>query len=192
MPSDAALEWTGALAGVLSVWLTARRKIACWPVGLVSVAAYAIFFYRLRLYADTLLQLFFFVSGVYGWWHWARGGPSLSPARIRTLDIRQRMIVVIVSAGVTFGFGSLLRHYTDASLPYWDTAASTLSVLAQCLLVRKYVDSWIVWIMVDVLSIGIYAAKAAHVTAVLYALFLILATGGLVSWRRALRRGDLV
>jgi len=189
--SDAWLEWSGAISGLLSVFLTARRRIACWPVGLVSVTVYGIFFFRLKLYADCALQMFFFATSLYGWWHWARGGPAQSAARITALTWRRRQWLLVVVAGTAVGIGSALHYRTDASLPYWDSLAASLSVTAQWLLMRKNIDTWPLWIAADVLSIGIYAAKGAIVTTALYAIFLVLAVSGLVSWRRARRRGEL-
>ena len=189
--SDAVLEWGGALTGLASVILTARRKIVSWPVGLVSVVAYMIFFLRLKLYADSALQCFFFATGLYGWWHWYRGGSGGTPAPIRVLTGPQRAIVALAIAGVVPVVATALVRYTDASLPFWDTTASVLSVAAQLLLMRKIFETWVVWIAVDVLSIGIYAVKHAWVTAGLYAIFLVLACVGLWAWRRALQRGEL-
>jgi hypothetical protein len=79
------LEWTGACTGLACVVLTVKRRVSCWPVGLVSVVAYAAFFFRLKLYADAGLQVFFFATGLLGWWYWARGGAEHSGAPIQIL-----------------------------------------------------------------------------------------------------------
>lgn len=192
MSSSAILEWTAALAGLASVVLTVKRRLSCWPVGLVSVAAYALFFFRLKLYADTGLQVFFFATGLYGWWHWARGGAEHTAAPILVLSRRQRLVTAGILAAAVAIVATLLARFTDASLPFWDSLASALSVAAQLLLMRKIFENWALWIVVDVLSIGIYLYKGAYVTTGLYAIFLGLAAGGFVAWRRALARGETV
>jgi nicotinamide mononucleotide transporter len=184
------LEWLAALTALASVVLTAQRKILCWPVGLVSVVAYAVFFLQLRLYADSGLQVFYLLTGFYGWFHWARGGPDHGRAPITVLTPRQRVVGAVVVLSGAIGLGWFLANHTDASLPFWDSLASGLSVAAQVLLMRKVLESWVLWICVDILSVGIYAAKAAWVTCGLYAIFLVLASLGLIAWQRALKRGE--
>jgi nicotinamide mononucleotide transporter PnuC len=79
------LEWLAAATGMISVILTARRRIESWPVGLISVVAFLVFFFHIKLYADSGLQAFYLATGIYGWWHWARGGPDRGPALISVL-----------------------------------------------------------------------------------------------------------
>jgi nicotinamide mononucleotide transporter len=91
--------------------------------------------------------------------------------------------------------GYLLARYTDAALPYWDSTITVLSLLAQWMMARMYLENWVLWIAVDVLGIGVYQAKGLYVTAGLYAVFLVMAAWGLVAWRRGLstaRNADLV
>jgi nicotinamide mononucleotide transporter len=164
------LEWTAAATSLLSVMLTAFQRIICWPVGIVSVLLYAVFFFEIKLYADAGLQIFFLLTGIYGWIHWARGGANHSQAPIRVLSGRQRLLfgsVLIASAAFV---GIFLSNHTDASLPHWDATTSCASVGGQLLLMWKYLDSWYVWLFVDVISVGVYLCKGAYVTSVLYSL----------------------
>lgn len=189
---DFALEWLGALTGLACVILTAQRRILCWPIGLLSVMCYAVFFARIDLYADTALQGFFFATGLYGWWHWKHGGDHGGHAPIRVLATRTRWrLAALLVLTIPLAAGLLHRH-TAASLPYLDTTVAALSVTAQFLLMRKYFDAWVVWIAVDVLSLILYSLKEAWVTVGLYAIFLGLATAGHFVWRTALRRGATV
>lgn len=181
------LEWAGALTGLVCVWLTVRAHVACWPVGIVSSAAYAWFFYaQLKLYSDALLQLFFVGTSLLGWRHWRGGGHARPELPITWLDARGR-VAALVSTAVTSGaVGWTFARFTDASLPWLDAATSGMSVTAQLLLVRKKVDAWVLWILVDALSVSMYLAKQARLTALLYGVFLVLATRGLLSWKRSL------
>ncbi|MGZ8310507.1 MAG: nicotinamide riboside transporter PnuC, partial [Allosphingosinicella sp.] len=87
------------------------------------------------------------------------------------------------------GWGALMHAFTDASYPLWDASVAILSIFAQILLARRYLENWLVWILVDLISIGLYAAKGLWLTTLLYVIFLALATLGFVQWRRTLLRG---
>lgn len=190
--TDFILEWLGALTGLACVVLTVKRRVICWPVGLVSVVCFAVFFLRIQLYADMALQGFFFATGLYGWWHWKRGGENRSEAPIRVLTRAQRIRITGAVMLCVPVIGWALHEYTDASFPLLDTLVAVLSVIAQLLLMRKYYDAWPVWVLVDLLSLALYGMKEAWVTFGLYAVFLALATAGWVAWRNALKRGEVL
>jgi nicotinamide mononucleotide transporter len=181
-------EVVGFAFGLLSVVLTIRESLWCWPAGIVSVVAFGLLFYEIRLYADMALQGFYVVTGFLGWWSWRFGGERRTELRIGVLSARARagagLLAVLLPA--VWAMRWYLVTYTDASLPGWDSLASTLSVFAQVLLMRKVFESWILWIAVDVLSVGIYLAKGVYLTAILYVVFLVLAILGLREWRRRL------
>jgi nicotinamide mononucleotide transporter len=186
------LEWFAALTGLTSVLLTARRSVASWPIGLLSVVVFLVFFFRIKLYADSGLQLFYLVTGLYGWWHWARGGPDKGRALIGVLTPAQRVICLALAGAGVACTGWFLSHHTDSTTPWMDSTVSCLSVAAQLLMMRKILESWWLWIVTDVLSLWLYAAKGAWVTWGLHAIYLGIATGGLIAWSRALARGERV
>ncbi|HEX9987556.1 MAG TPA: nicotinamide riboside transporter PnuC [Chloroflexia bacterium] len=180
-------EIIGVVFGLLSVWLTVKRSIWCWPTGIVSVAAFAILFFDIKLYADMGLQIFFLATSFMGWYYWLRGGRNQTELPISTLTPSQVALIGVGLVASVFAVGYLFSMYTDAHIPFWDATASGMSVLAQLLLMRKKLESWYLWIAVDVLSIGIYIYKDVLLTAGLYVVFLLLAIGGLLEWRKALR-----
>lgn len=186
------LEWLAAISGLVSVILTARRSILSWPVGLVSVVAFLGFFFHIKLYADGALQCFYLATGLYGWRHWARGGPNHGRARIQVLSGRSRLLWVLAMAAGALATAWFLASHTDSTTPRMDALVSCLSIAAQLLMMRKVLESWIIWIVIDVLSLWLYAAKAAWVTLGLHAIYLAIATAGLVAWHRALARGEQV
>lgn len=180
-------ELTGVTFGLLSVYLTVKQHVWCWPTGIVSVIAFALLFYDIKLYADVALQVFFLVTSLQGWYYWLYGGQNKTELPISFLTKNQLAALalgLIVSVSV-IGYG--FDRYTDAHIPFWDATASGLSVAAQILLMRKKFENWYLWIVVDVLSIGIYLYKSVYLTAGLYGLFLGLAIGGLMTWRRSLK-----
>src|SRR5688500_6845021 len=139
----------GTAAGLLSVVLTVRQSLWCWPTGILSVAAYAVLFFRIRLYADAALQVFFAATSLYGWYAWRYGGLRSQPLRVRALSKRARLAIAAFLLPASALVAGALALWTDASLPWWDAPTTLLSVTAQLLLMRKVVENWICWIAVD-------------------------------------------
>ena len=178
------LELFGVLSGLGCVYLTVRQNIWCWPIGIVSALAFAWLFVVFKLYADVYLQIFFVLTSFNGWYWWLRGGANHSTLHVSTLQTRQLWLVGATTLLVIITVGTFHANYTDASLPYLDAIASGGSVTAQLLMLRKKIECWPMWIVIDTLSVGIYLYKSLYFTAVLYLLFLGLATMGFISWRR--------
>jgi len=186
------LEWLAAVTGLASVILTARRSILSWPVGLISVIAFLGFFFHIKLYADSGLQVFYLITGLYGWWHWARGGPNHGRALIAVLSARARILWALAVLGGVSATAWFLTVHTDSTTPRMDALVSCLSIAAQLLMMRKILESWVIWILIDVLSLWLYSGKAAWVTLGLHAIYFLIATAGLIAWSRALARGEKV
>ncbi len=180
-----AMSWAeivGTVFGLWSVMLTVRARVACWPTGIVSVVAYGILFLQIRLYADALLQVFFTATSFWGWWLWVRGGENHGELPVSRLLPRERWRIGLVTVVAIAVAAWMFRSYTDAHLPFWDSTIAGGSVAAQLLLMKKKIESWWLWIAVDVLSVGVYVYKAVYLTAILYAVFLFLAVKGLRAW----------
>jgi nicotinamide mononucleotide transporter len=181
-----AIEIIAVLCGIANVVLIIRRSLWNYPFGLVMVALYAWIFFEVRLYSDTLLQVFFFVVQLFGVVWWLRGRDAEGDIIVRRLSKQQVLMTVVAAVVGTIVLGATMSRWTDAALPFPDAAIASMSVLAQILLARRFLENWLLWIAVDVLTIGVYFSKDLHPTAVLYALFLLLAITGLLDWRRAL------
>ncbi len=183
-----ALELIAAALGFICVWLTIHRHIACWPTGLAMVLLYIAIFYRAKLYSDMLLQIVYVFLQIYGWHAWLRGGPQRTPLVVRRMPSWQLWPWAGFCVAGTGTLGRLMHVYTDASFPYVDALTTVSSLVAQWLMGRKVRESWLVWIFVDVISIGLYVAKELYPTAVLYGVFLVLATWGWFEWRSVCAR----
>jgi len=180
-----AIEAVAVLLGLVNVWLVVRRSVWNYPFGLLMVLLYARIFFEAKLYSDALLQIFFLVVQLYGWWNWTRSRAESGEVRVLRLGTSERLLWAGACAAATLGWGALMSAYTDASYPWWDASVAIPSVAAQILLSRRFVENWWLWILVDLLAIGLYAAKDLWLTAGLYCVFLCLATWGLLAWRRA-------
>lgn len=178
------LEIAANAVTTLSIWLAARNSRHTWSTGILGCVLFGVQFWQTQLYADVTLQAFFLVTSAVGWWQWAhaRGAAVERPvtrARLATLAA-----MVLAAAAVTLGYGALLHHYTDAYAPYVDSAVLALSVAAQFLLMQRQLETWVFWIVVNTLSVPLYASRGLKLTAVLYAAYWFNAWYGLWRWRR--------
>lgn len=179
------IEIAAVVFGFLCVVLTIRQNIWCWPTGLVQVVLYIVIFYEVRLYSDLILHVIYVGLSLYGWYHWLHGGRDHGALVVTRLSPGARALWVGVVLLGTLGWGYGMATCTDAALPYGDAFTTVASLAAQWLMARKRLESWLFWIAVDVVAIGIYWVKDLQLTAGLYAAFLVLAVLGLFEWRRA-------
>ncbi len=178
------LEFFGFVFGITCVALTAMENIWGWPTGLVSVGIYIFIFLDARLYADFVLNIFFFITGVYGWYYWLRGGEERNDLPITRSSIREWMIYAAIGLVGLLIIGFCFDTWTNADLAYWDAYTTSFSLVAQILMARKKLANWLIWIAVDVIAIGIYWYKDLRLTALMFAIYLVLATLGFLNWRR--------
>jgi len=180
------LEILACIVSVVGVWLTTTRSLWNYPFTLLSVALYGVFFYRIKLYADMGLQAIFAATTLYGLWQWSHGRSAsgeLLVARVRVVEIGASLIAGLI---VALSLGFLLHEHTDASLPWADSGLLAGSLVASVWAARRYLENWLLWIVVDVLYVGLYLRKEAYPTALLYAGFVVLAMLGWRRWRLAL------
>lgn len=178
------VETIGVVAGLVCVFFQIRNQIWTWPFNILSTLAYLILFYHVKLYADSILQLFFMTTSIWGWrmWYLSSGKTHHKKGKVEWLSARERTLYGFLTMVAMAVVGFLFSHYTDASLPFWDSAIAGLSITAQILLMRRRVDTWVVWILANTLSVGVYLYKGIYLTALLYYVFLIQSGLGLRSW----------
>lgn len=181
------IEIIGVVFGLLSVYLTVKQSVWSWPTGIISVIAFWFLFFDIKLYADMILQGFYVITGFMGWYMWKFGGEKKTELKVSLLTATQRLKAVFILFPLVAAIGWGLRAYTDAALPFVDSFAAALSVVAQLLMMKKYFENWILWITVDVVSVGMYIVKGVYLTAGLYGVFLVLATMGLIEWYASLK-----
>lgn len=180
-------HWTevaGWAATLVGIWLTTRRNLWCWPITLAADLLYLVVFYQARLLSDALLQIFFVIFTLYGWWHWWRGVQQEGEVRVARLPILNGIFAVLAGIAGTFVLGALAKHF-HAALPYLDASLASFSLVASWWQARKHIANWWLWIPVNVLYIGEYIYKDLWPTALLYAVLVALAVMGLRDWQRA-------
>jgi nicotinamide mononucleotide transporter len=178
------MEDAGVLTTVVGIWLTTRRSLICWPVVLISDVLYLAVFYRVRLYSDALLQIFFLAFTLYGWWYWWRGVLEEGEVRIEPLPWRGLLAGMVAGAVGSVLLGLLMMRL-GAALPRLDATLMSYSLVATWWQTRKHIVSWWLWIAVDLVYVGEYFYKGLKPTAALYAGLVALAVLGLRDWRRA-------
>jgi nicotinamide mononucleotide transporter len=182
------IEIAASLLIVANVALVARRSIWNYAFGIAGVLVYAYVFYQAKLYSDALLQVFFLILQFYGWWNWARSASDAGEIAVVRMTNAARVRWLIGIAVATTIWGALMHRFTDAAFPFIDGGIAMASIAAQILLSQRKLENWVLWIAIDVASVGMYAAKGLRPTTALYVLLLAIAIGGLVDWRRAERR----
>lgn len=186
------ITWLELLACVLSVLMVvcnARVNPLGWPLAMLSSLLYAMLFADNRLYGEASLQLVFIAAAGWGWWQWLRGtGDGGAPLRVRALSARQRWLALAFTLMAWPALGWLLQRATNSDLPYLDALPTVGSLLGQYLLGRKWLDNWPVWVLVNVVSVALFATKGLWLTALLYAAFTLMALWGWQAWARLLPR----
>ncbi|QNQ08512.1 nicotinamide riboside transporter PnuC [Sphingomonas alpina] len=177
------LEIAANLAATVSILLAGRNSVHTWWTGVIGCGLFAALFYEARLYADVTLQLVFIATSFAGWWSWLRGATG-APLPVRHAPAATLGWMALVSVILTLGYGAILHRFTDAYAPFVDSAVLVLSLVAQLLLVRRMVETWAVWLLVDTIAVPLYASRGLNLTAALYAAYWLNALYGGWRWRR--------
>ena len=186
-------EFLGFVSGVLCVYLVTKENIWNWPLGVITSAAYIIVFGRAGLYSDTGLQAVYLILSLYGWWHWLRGGPT-SDSPLPVSHVGKREMQLLTSAGLAMWmlFWSITRAIPGARAPLLDSLLVATSLVAQYMMTRKYIENWMLWILADVVYVGLYYSRGLKLSAMLYAVYLALAILGYIQWKRSIMRNSRV
>jgi nicotinamide mononucleotide transporter len=181
------LEIAANLVNTASILLAGRNSVHTWWTGIIGCLLFARLFTSARLYADATLQLFFIATSVLGWWRWrARRQDDQAPAPrpIRRTPPRLMLLLALAGVVVAVGYGQLLHRLTDAFAPTIDSLVLAFSVLGQLLLVGRRVESWWCWLLVNTISVPLFAARGLWLTAGLYLVFWVNALVSLRRWRQ--------
>ncbi len=185
------LQLTGIVLGLLYLWLEYRADIRLWIVGLIMPIVHGLLYYRSGLYADCSMQIYYILAGLYGWIVWMRsekgdpGQPKTKKlSKIGHTPLRLAPILFTLFLCIQAAIYLLLVHFTDSKVPFWDSFTTALSVIAMWMLSRKYAEQWLVWLVVDLTTVGLYIYKDIPFTAGLYLLYSALAVAGYLRWRK--------
>jgi nicotinamide mononucleotide transporter len=188
------VEFIGTILYFWSVWLIAKRRILTWPIGIISVLLYMVLFYQIRLYSDTIEQIYYLGASVYGWWIWDKS--PMDNGQITDVAYSNGQVItlwMIVTAFVSGVFGFLMSRIhillplifpEAASFPYLDAITTIMSFSAMWLMAQKKTESWVYWIVVDGIGIWLYFVKDVKFISLLYVVLLVMAFNGLRMWNK--------
>jgi nicotinamide mononucleotide transporter len=181
------LEIVAVILALAMVFCNIREIHWGWPLAIASSLLYFLLFREHRLYGDASLQLFFAAVSFWGWLQWLRGhradGSALHVARLKPRGVA---LAVLAGAVLWPATGWFLKTYTDTDVPWWDAFPTALSVVGQFLLGRKFIENWIVWIVVNAVGVALFGYKGLWLTAGLYTVFIALSFVGWREWKRRL------
>ena len=192
------LEFIGTLFYLWSVWLIAQRKMLTWPIGIISVILFGVLFYQIQLYSDTIEQVYYLGASVYGWWFWKHDQQhaETSEIAVRMSSFRTIISWAIVTAALTILVTLFMRNIhlllptlfpVPASFPFLDALTTIMSFVAMFLMAQKRIESWIYWIIVDMIGIVLYFVKNVKFISLLYIILLVMAVRGFLVWQKSLR-----
>ncbi len=189
------LEILGTLTGLLYLWLEYKASIHLWLVGVIMPALYIMVYYEAGLYADCGINVYYLLAALYGWWEWHRHIPatesldSTPPIQSFCQDaafVARACRLIGTTMFLFVGIAWLLLRFTDSTVPWLDAFTTALSITAMWMLAKRYVEQWLVWIVVDVVSAGLYVYKELYFTAGLYLLYALIAVLGYRKWKQLL------
>jgi nicotinamide mononucleotide transporter len=184
---DHYVEVCGALTGFLYLGFSIRQHYLTWPVGLINALFYLVVFYTSKIYADMSLQLYYiFISG-YGWWSWHHSNDSGKTLSVSRTSLVLWMKLSIVSLLLFSFFAWILVRFTDTQVPFLDAIITALSIVATWMLARKKLEHWLIWVVVDAISIGMFVVKGLYPTTLLFLVYTVLAIYGFSEWKKELK-----
>ncbi|KGT89404.1 nicotinamide riboside transporter PnuC [Erwinia typographi] len=206
------IEAVGTVAGLLCIWLASLEKISNYAFGLINVTLFAIIFFQIQLYASLLLQVFFFVANIYGWYAWSRQTTdNQNVLQIRWMTLPKALgwlAVCVVAIGLMtryinpvfawltsvavslmqgVGLSVAMPELQPDAFPFWDSCLMVLSIVAMILMTRKYVENWLLWVIINVISVMVFARQGVYAMSLEYALLTLIALNGCWLWMKSAR-----
>ncbi len=183
------LEIIGTLVGLVYLWLEYKASIWLWLASVIMPAVYLVIYYQAGLYADFGINVYYLLIAIYGIWLWLGGGTENHKRELPITTTPKGMWwkMGLFSMAIFFLIAFVLVRFTDSNVPWMDSFTTSLSIVAMWMLARKYVEQWLIWILVDAVSAGLYIYKELYFTAGLYALYAIIAYFGYREWRRLMQ-----
>jgi len=184
------LNWVeifGTLLGIAYVFLSIKQNILTWLMGFLTSALYIYVFFHSKFYADMALQGYYVWISIYGWWLWSRGKTSISGRSIlpvSQLKFKPAILLSIIAIGLWTGIYFILKNYTDSPVPFGDAFTTALSIVATWMLARKIIEHWLIWVIVDFVSLILYLYKGLYPTSILFLIYTGAAIWGYIEWKK--------
>jgi nicotinamide mononucleotide transporter len=182
------VEVCGTLTGFLYLGFSIRQHFLTWPVGLLNGLFYIVVFFTSKIYADMALQFYYVAISIYGWWCWHQGSSTGTTLKVTRTSYSTWLILLMTSILLFLFIAYILVSCTDSPVPYWDALTTALSIVATWMLTQKKIEHWLLWVLVDSVSIGLFIVKELYPTTLLFLVYTILAIYGYFEWRKELNQ----
>lgn len=179
-------EWMAVLTALVHVGLLSLRWIIAWPAGMMSSALYTYIFYSSQLYLETGLQIFYIIMALYGWFTWSK--PVENGKIIKGIRLEKHILLIGFSGGICYMLAFIFDQFTRQTNPYADAFVTIFSLTATWMMARKYLDSWIYWVIIDAVAVTLYFQNGLFLSSLLYIVFMIMAVFGFFNWRNQIGR----
>lgn len=185
-----AVEYIAVAAALIYIVLAAKQKILCWLFWIISSALYIIVCIKAQLYPETILQIFFVITGFYGWHQWVKNRGGNDHAPILRWKLPKHLLLIAFGTALGCALGYLFDNYTEAAQPYLDSLITSFSFIATWMLSKKILESWIYWIAINAAAIALYSSRELYLSGLLYLLYTILSVTGLIAWIKETRTSN--
>ena len=182
---DVYLEIIATTFGILSVWFARKNNILVFPTGIISVLLYTYITYNNKIYAETGINIYYFIMSVYGWVLWSSKNKKIKKV-ISVSSKTESLIYFLICIGF-YIILKLILEKTDSDVVILDSITTSISLTAMLLLARRKLENWIYWIIADIIYIPLFIYKGLYITSIQYMVFLYLAIMGYVEWKNEIK-----
>jgi len=183
---DNYIELLATISGLLYIYFSVKQNILLWLFGIITSALYIYVYFYAKFYADMSLQFYYLVISFYGWYFWIFGKTKNSQTLNISRTDKKTALILLALTILFFGIYVFILRYTDTDVVYWDSFTTAAGITATWMLVKKKIEQWIIWVIVNFVSIILYIHKELYITAILFVVYTILAVVGYYQWRKDL------
>ena len=178
------LESLAVILAIAYLLLAAEENVWCWVCAFVSSVLYVWIMFHVRLYMESVLNGFYAVMAVVGWQQWEKGGADHHGVKISTMPWQQHVMLIAAMVVLALVNGYIMQRYTQAAFPLVDSFTTWSSVVTTFLVIRKKLENWIYWFVIDGISIALYINRGLYLTAGLFAVYVVIVVFGFLHWLR--------
>ena len=194
MDTATIIEYIGVAIGLAYLILEYKASFWLWPVGILMSLFYIVIFFQSKFYADAGIYTYYLGANLYGLIEWRRNSQKTAEKSIEmpiTHTPKGKILpLTLIGLAIWAALWLLLSHLTDSPVPFGDSFTTALSVVAMYLLAKKHIEHWWLWVVVNLVSTGLYAWKGLYPMAGFFAFYTLIAALGYVRWRREMRGAD--
>lgn len=180
------IEIAATIFSLIGVYLTTKRVVWCWPISIIAVVLTTLVYWEANLMAEMSLQAYYLLAAVFGWVMWTREDSTHGTIKVQRFPLKYGYILGLIIFIAAVSMGLFFDCYTESDLPYLDSAIAAASLAATWMMVKRYLENWLLWIVIDSGCVGLYLYKELYWFAALFGLYTLLAVRGYRDWKTAL------